>query len=536
MQKPILIFVIATVMVLGAIPELPAQSPGDTVGTTGFLYQTVAASGDRIAVDGLNGVHFVWTKGVSYGRPRYVYYNYLDPDGNWLNSGGADIGGQNGSGHCQLDLTIDDCAAVAFHSIGDAGEDNLTYGQDLYSGFGIFELFDVPNMLSQTCLWPNIDVDANEIVHIVMREWENYTAIGYTRSVDGGENWSNLVPVDTIIIGSHLVTSSPVSGKVAIVYSHPSDSSEYGGNDIYFIESLNGTDWDWENGKINLTEYGHYGDSLFAYADLDAIYDYEDNLHIIWNAVWITEQGLGEFEFLYHYERPSVMISLVDSAVIDLGDCATYLPISKMTLGVQEETGALFTVYSRFGPGDCSSSGYPNGEIYMQYSIDDGISWSAPENVTDSQSPDCYPGDCLSDIWPSLADRVTDHLHIFYLVDRAGGGDWEGESPLLYYAYPVPVLSVDEDKTMPRQFQLHQNHPNPFNATTTIEFELFEDSHARLVVYDITGALVEILHDGDLGAGSHSIVWDAGGSASGVYYYHLLSSEGSLTRRMVLLK
>jgi flagellar hook assembly protein FlgD len=89
---------------------------------------------------------------------------------------------------------------------------------------------------------------------------------------------------------------------------------------------------------------------------------------------------------------------------------------------------------------------------------------------------------------------------------------------------------------MPTTFELTQNYPNPFNAQTNIDFDLDKDSRVELSVYDITGAKVTTLVDGELEAGNHSITWDAAEVASGVYYYKMRSNGEELTRKMTLLK
>jgi hypothetical protein len=98
------------------------------------------------------------------------------------------------------------------------------------------------------------------------------------------------------------------------------------------------------------------------------------------------------------------------------------------------------------------------------------------------------------------------------------------------------------DPGVPTQkFALHQNHPNPFNPLTRIEYTLDEAGHALLGVYDISGRLVRTLVDGHKSAGKHREEWDGRDNqgksvASGVYFCRLTSSNRMLTRKMILLK
>ncbi len=102
-----------------------------------------------------------------------------------------------------------------------------------------------------------------------------------------------------------------------------------------------------------------------------------------------------------------------------------------------------------------------------------------------------------------------------------------------------PVTPVDG--TSRPVWSLAQNYPNPFNPTTTIAFNLPATSRASLIVYDVTGARVRTLVDGAVRAGHHDVVWDGKNDArqpvgSGVYFYRLVASGTSLTKKMVLLK
>lgn len=78
--------------------------------------------------------------------------------------------------------------------------------------------------------------------------------------------------------------------------------------------------------------------------------------------------------------------------------------------------------------------------------------------------------------------------------------------------------------------------PNPFNPVTRISFVLPTETEVRLTVYDVGGHVVERLVNGVRSAGEHTVVWNATGRASGVYFYRLEAGSFSETRRMILLK
>ena len=83
---------------------------------------------------------------------------------------------------------------------------------------------------------------------------------------------------------------------------------------------------------------------------------------------------------------------------------------------------------------------------------------------------------------------------------------------------------------------LGQNFPNPFNAITSIEFQLPESSPVKLTIYDIQGREVVTLIITKMSAGFHSVKWDADSYPSGVYLYRLSASGFDQTKKMLLLK
>jgi len=79
--------------------------------------------------------------------------------------------------------------------------------------------------------------------------------------------------------------------------------------------------------------------------------------------------------------------------------------------------------------------------------------------------------------------------------------------------------------------------PNPFNPRTKIEFGLPKAGNVTLRIFDVRGRLVATLVNGHLSAGSHSVDFDGGRLASGVYMMRLQMPGGTeVTKRMTLLK
>lgn len=61
---------------------------------------------------------------------------------------------------------------------------------------------------------------------------------------------------------------------------------------------------------------------------------------------------------------------------------------------------------------------------------------------------------------------------------------------------------------IPEQFILHQNFPNPFNASTILRYELAEETHIKLDIYNLLGQKIKTLIDDVQPVGLHEIPWE----------------------------
>ena len=104
-----------------------------------------------------------------------------------------------------------------------------------------------------------------------------------------------------------------------------------------------------------------------------------------------------------------------------------------------------------------------------------------------------------------------------------------------------PSVTIVEEVEIPTVFTLHQNYPNPFNPVTTLRYDLPDNNHITLTIYDLNGREINRLVNTNQPAGHKSIQWDATDSfgkpvSAGVYLYQIRAGEFVQTRKMVLLK
>jgi len=79
-------------------------------------------------------------------------------------------------------------------------------------------------------------------------------------------------------------------------------------------------------------------------------------------------------------------------------------------------------------------------------------------------------------------------------------------------------------------------YPNPFNPTTTINYQLTMDNVAKLSVYNAKGELVKILVNEIQSAGSHSVSFDGSSLNSGVYFVKLVAGKSVQNQKLILIK
>jgi len=162
---------------------------------------------------------------------------------------------------------------------------------------------------------------------------------------------------------------------------------------------------------------------------------------------------------------------------------------------------------------------------YMQFA-DDTISddWDVKGGglLCDSQSS--YDGLYYSGAMSPTEDWTTAlRASTWFVASDSVGGIITNE----------PVAVEEDSQTL---FTVNQNLPNPFNPTTTINFSIPADDHVTVEVFNVAGQKVDTLVNDFMGAGKHSVVWDASGLSAGVYFYTVKSGEFSKTIKMTLLK
>jgi hypothetical protein len=583
---------------------------GDTtvIGQTWYENQHNGTVGRMLEKDDSGYLHFAWMSGRDpMGADRHIFYNYIDPSGlqGWPGAG-YPVESSARAGFTNLDVDFDGIAFPAFHWTNVPGGDNTTaVATDFFPHSGTFIAYETPQVPGvPEVIWPRIQFDLNQYIHLFSTENPASGLPGdpqrhyYTRGTYDPllfsisyEPWQEAAWTMTI---AGDIAASAISNRTAFAWmvcrdeGFPIPGGEYTqyNNDVYLLIDEDGVDPDFGQ-AVNLTNFippdlSYLPDTLTAdmdtiraYTDITTFFDQNDFLHVAfttpsyfalegtfyWHAslVWHwTEEYPDDFQLIHN---------AFDDYTWNFVDCGAWnFKAQRPSLGQDPATGYLYCAYQVFDVDTTaiSQGGWPSGEIYVSVSTDGGQNWAVGTNITNTVTPDnAVPGQCLSEITPSLAKVVDGDCHILYILDRDAGNVLQTEgtwtlNEAIYHKVPVdsipttPLVPQDVpfhvetgstgvepepgSVASPLAFWLDQNYPNPFNPETSIRFTLDQPGEISLLVYNSRGETVARLASGEHHPGEHVVSFDGSELASGVYIYKLDDGTRTLQRKMLLIK
>jgi serine protease AprX len=182
-----------------------------------------------------------------------------------------------------------------------------------------------------------------------------------------------------------------------------------------------------------------------------------------------------------------------------------------------------------------SGSGIRSDSVILSYAIGDGGTFfSIPMRL---DSPMVY---ATSGRYRATIPRQLAGTRLRFTITARDSGQQSYQSPppgqntgwQLLYGIP----GIYEPSQVPESYILHQNFPNPFNSGTAIQYDIPLADRVRISVYNTIGQLVAVLADDVQDAGSHTVLFQASGLPSGVYFYRLSTSSFTSTKKMILLR
>ncbi len=161
---------------------------------------------------------------------------------------------------------------------------------------------------------------------------------------------------------------------------------------------------------------------------------------------------------------------------------------------------------------------------------DDKINWTTLSHITNGQGGT-----------EKISAQASARYVRIYGIQR---GTQYGYSLYELAIYNNDISSVNDKnelKNIPSEFTLSNNYPNPFNPSTTIEYEIPKAGYVKIQIYNSIGQLINTIEDDYKNPGKYSIQWNGKNSAgenlsSGIYFYRMSSNGLTLVKKMLLLK
>ena len=172
--------------------------------------------------------------------------------------------------------------------------------------------------------------------------------------------------------------------------------------------------------------------------------------------------------------------------------------------------------------------GAVNSALYYSYSLDQGVTWTPNEKLSESFDPHVgWPQQAkMGDYFDMYSDETGAHL--------AWAATFNGEQDVYYSVItPAYVGLVEDIGASP--ISLLQNFPNPFKDETTIRYRLSDENFVSVKIFSVTGREVASLVNETQTAGIHQVSFQAAGLESGVYFYQLQAGGSTKTNRFILM-
>ncbi len=139
-------------------------------------------------------------------------------------------------------------------------------------------------------------------------------------------------------------------------------------------------------------------------------------------------------------------------------------------------------------------------------------------------------GDTTVTVWNNQQSQT----YFLPLGHVAQAMEFDPERWILRSATVEGIVALSQE--IPDRFALYQNFPNPFNPSTTVRYDIHEETHVMLAVFDLLGREVSVLVSGREEPGRYEVAFDAHELPSGVYLYRMSAGNFVHTRKMLLLQ
>jgi hypothetical protein len=178
-------------------------------------------------------------------------------------------------------------------------------------------------------------------------------------------------------------------------------------------------------------------------------------------------------------------------------------------------------------------------EIRVHDQLITDLNWNTATLITNPPAPK-PAGSSENIVIDSLAPGQTYFVGL-KVWDAAGNASSISNISFAEANVDLSLGTGGDGGTLPDEFHLQQNYPNPFNPSTVIEYDLPQATQVNLSIYNVHGQHVKTLAQGEQVGGTHQVTWNGDNDegarvATGVYFYRLMTTGFSETKKMVFVK
>jgi hypothetical protein len=461
------------------------------------------------------------------------------------------------SGYPVLNLR-NSAAVISNHSEAVGGRLDANLYVDVVPQAGSFTQYGHPNpSTSPFGIWPQISVYNNGNVGLVSRRNVSSTNPPETLyySFWNGTVLSARTPVyitSTNFNGSvgsnmrfHLATNG--AGRVTVIAAPVLQNDTLGNSKIFARTSTdNGGSWGLVT-PVFAPYTENNGDDTIATAGGSG-FIYKPGTDMWFLAFPIAADGLYSSGKLIMRRSDGNVYTIATAS--QLGAATTFnmamafvFNVDFPAMGWSADGSTLYCVYSVVMP-DIASTGFNQRDIFCQYSLDQGATWSNPFRITNTPNIDeAYPS---VSFWNRGNQGGSYQLNITYMKDPVvGPASFNGNQQTAPASRNFQVfrrltglapIGIANNQNILKEYSLSQNYPNPFNPSTKISYNIVKQGHVLLKVYDILGRDVATLVNEVQQPGLKEVVFNANSLPSGIYFYTINAGDFTGTKKMIFVK
>jgi len=496
--------------------------------TNDFFAITVTISGDYAFVNSL------W--GNNYAGKVYVFYNDA---GTWTETSILIASDGEAEDFFGTSMSISgDYAIIGAYGNDDSGSESGS-AYIFYNDEGIW---------TETTKLTAFDGNENDRFGISVGIYDDYAIIGADGSANNSGtnsgtayifynnlgNWEQTQQIESLdaVLGDQFGTSVSMSGEYAAIGAdYKSDDGTWSGAAYVFHD--NSGIWE-QNTKLTASDAGtqkHFGNSIEIAGDI-LIVGSNGNIAFtpyIAGSAYMFKKILGSWQETAILQASDIANEDQFAYVVDFSDDFAFVGSPRNDTNY-EDAGAVY-VYeliptTGFIAGtvtDNEGNLLENAEITAGgYNIHTGINGEYEVEVeAGDYTVSCYLEEYV----------IPENVQVIVVATETVTANF------------VLVAAVNADKyLLAKGLTLLDNHPNPFNPSTTIKFSIHNDSKVELIIYNIKGQKIKTLAQNEFTKGSHSIIWNGDDKfgklvSSGVYLYKLnVDGKAEAVKKCLLME